>query len=769
MKLSKILLLAATFALASCGGASTTSEPTSASEDSSPSVTSEEETSLDPTSEEATSEEPSIEEQCDEPFYHLNMKKNPTETENGFEEYQCAVCGHIECKVLPKLSSSDYQVENLVANCAHGNGHRYVSEQYGTYEVTDNERTEHTVYGDYCDECHQLVGEFKFENFTAFNAEGYPRLYQLSDYWDNAWLLGGDNGTIVVRRSSNQGASWTSPQVVSNLPDYACANVDFFELGNHDIICSYRAIGRSNAPGLIQYNRKLHFALSHDGGQTWVDGGDIVDNFKLAEQYGLTQNDAVTAMLQHGGIGFYEPYVDLINNVPTVMYADDFTSMLLKPLGPSVSRNYCSQYLMSQTYDMEAEEWSTERVAIMDGTTKKSPTGSGLEPRISRDGMPVFARMHNGTYVVVFEGTYRDTSYYSETGGKMLTEYHPFEILMSYSYDGITWANPVEIYTPHNNGSKSSAPFVCVTEDDRLIVSFQTDEDAVPLYVGDAVSVMKCMISKPGVAIEDITQESFYSVTNVNNTPVGAGSLWNGMMLIGNKLYTCSSGCKVRVSDIPVYADPADYDVDPGQGEDDSSSEQGEQIRIEGVATPITLEGTTFDAYSSNAYHPNYTNDGVMLDNTTHCEQKLILKDFEVGDTYQIDFKLVSESNRDVNTGFYLNARNPGNDLDKITALDIHLERSVASLNWSVHLYNFNQGYAGQLGTAANKLSKEYSINVRVIVEEGNIRVLIDDMSTVVYEYNVGTSYDLSGVLGIRNQGMSKAFISDLVITRPAE
>ena len=44
----------------------------------------------------------------------------------------------------------------------------------------------------------------------------------------------------------------------------------------------------------------------------------------------------------------------------------------------------------------------------MDGSIKKSPTGNGLIKRISRDGMPVTTKIKNGTYVLIFEGTYRD-------------------------------------------------------------------------------------------------------------------------------------------------------------------------------------------------------------------------------------------------------------------------------------------------------------------------------------------------------------------------
>ncbi len=46
-----------------------------------------------------------------------------------------------------------------------------------------------------------------------------------------------------------------------------------------------------------------------------------------------------------------------------------------------------------------------------------------------------------------------------------------------------------------NNGTKSSAPFVLCTENNQLIVSFQTDEDSYNFgYDGDIYSIMKVMI-----------------------------------------------------------------------------------------------------------------------------------------------------------------------------------------------------------------------------------------------------------------------------------
>lgn len=72
---------------------------------------------------------------------------------------------------------------------------------------------------------------------------------------------------------------------------------------------------------------------------------------------------------------------------------------------------------------------------------------------------------------------------------------------------------------------------------------------------------MKVIISKPGIKIEDINKDSFYAVTNNNKTPIGGRSLWNGMMLIENIIYTCSSGNNILFSEIPLYANTSEYGI----------------------------------------------------------------------------------------------------------------------------------------------------------------------------------------------------------------
>ena len=432
---------------------------------------------------------------------------------------------------------------------------------YGVYEITDNKTKLHSIYGNKCDKCHKLIGEFNFKSLGPLKCTGYPRLIRLSGFWNNNWLLGGNFGNNVgCRISKDKGFTWTEPIDISKFPEYVCSNIDLYELPNHDIISSFRAIGRIDNPDPnIKYNRKLGCSISHDGGYTWESLGSIIDNFELAKRLGFTKSQAIRAVEDEYKVGFFEPFVMLINNEIKVFYADDFTPMVNHTINDDPHYNYMVQNIYTQTYIIKEQKWSNERTLIMDGSIKKSPTGSGLIKRISRDGMPVATTMKDGTYVLIFEGTYRDRDYPLLTG-KYLGHHKWFEIVMSYSKDGINWSNPVEIYVSKNNGTKSSAPFILCNDNNQLIVSFQTDEESYDFgYDGDIYSIMKVMISKPGIPIEEINQKSFYALCNNNNSPIGALSNWNGMMLLGNILYTVSSENTIKYSEIPIYEDPKKY------------------------------------------------------------------------------------------------------------------------------------------------------------------------------------------------------------------
>ena len=494
-------------------------------------------------------------------YEYSKIDKQPTEMEEGNKIFICKYCRKNYSEKIPKLSNDNYKTEILTSNCEHGNGIKYYSESNGNFEVTDNTKKLHSIYGKKCDKCQKLIGEFDFKSLGPLKCTGYPRLIRLSKYWNYNWLLGGNFGNNVgCRISKDQGLTWTEPIDISFFPDHVCSNIDLYELPNHDIISSFRAIGKFDNHDLKKkYNRKLGCSISHDGGYTWKSIGNIIDNYELAKKMGKTKHEAIKAVQDEDRVGFFEPFVMLLNNKISVFYADDFTPMLNHTINDDPYYNYMVQNIYTQTYSIENQKWSEDRELIMDGSLKKSPTGSGLIKRISRDGMPVATTMKDGTYVLIFEGTYRDRDYPLLTGTYL--GYHKwFEILMSYSKDGINWSNPVEIYVSKNNGTKSSAPFVLCNEHNQLIVSFQTDEDSYDFgYAGDNYSIMKVMISKPGIPIEKINQDSFYALCNNNNSPIGAVSIWNGMMLLGNTLYTVSSDNTIKYSKLPIYEEPDKY------------------------------------------------------------------------------------------------------------------------------------------------------------------------------------------------------------------
>lgn len=72
----------------------------------------------------------------------------------------------------------------------------------------------------------------------------------------------------------------------------------------------------------------------------------------------------------------------------------------------------------------------------------------------------------------------------------------------------------MEIYLGSNGGSKYSAPFICISEYNQLIISFQTDENSINSgFKGDLYSIMKVIISKPGIPIDQINKDSFFAVS----------------------------------------------------------------------------------------------------------------------------------------------------------------------------------------------------------------------------------------------------------------
>lgn len=164
---------------------------------------------------------------CQHSYEYFKIITEPTENEEGGKIYICKYCRNTYFETIPKLNKENYKIENLTSNCENGNGVKYYSELYGNYEVTDNKKQLHSIYGKKCNECHKLIGEFDFKSLGPLKCTGYPRLIRLSDHWNNNWLLGGNFGNNVgCRISKDQGLTWSDPIDISNFPDHLCSNID---------------------------------------------------------------------------------------------------------------------------------------------------------------------------------------------------------------------------------------------------------------------------------------------------------------------------------------------------------------------------------------------------------------------------------------------------------------------------------------------------------------------------------------------------------------
>lgn len=282
---------------------------------------------------------------------------------------------------------------------------------------------------------------------------------------------------IIVLKSEDGGVTWKDPVAASFYPGLNCANVNFYGDGD-TLYLAYRATSDKDG---ARYT-SLRVSESKDGGRTWSEHSTVCEYTDKA-----------------GRGGVWEPYLIRINGELTCVYANDL---------PSATSRQNIEYRI-----WNGEKW-IKRTIISRG-----------EDHDSRDGMPVLCRTPDGGYVCVIESTAERNKGY------------PFVLKAFYSDDGVSWSEPVTIYTPKTAGSKAAAPGVVYLPDGRLAVSFQTDEDAT--VKGDGTSVMKFIVSD-GTDIRDITEKSFTAPENIFNTRDGDSSIWTGIFFDGENIYAAA-------------------------------------------------------------------------------------------------------------------------------------------------------------------------------------------------------------------------------------
>jgi hypothetical protein len=309
----------------------------------------------------------------------------------------------------------------------------------------------------------------------------YPRMLVLSS---GEWVCGfdtnedGGNGVIKVIISSDEGKIWGAPVFVAGHADASYANAQLAERQDGQLWLAYRVV--EEADGICRTS--LRVSSSDDRGQTWQE----LPNGEIARQTSSAYR------------GVWEPHMGYMGDTFVCMYADD---------SEAVVEHSQQQTLFMKTWTDAG--WSDDPIIVSDGRESNG-----------RDGMPVWSRMQDGRYIVVFETSDEAAQY-------------PFVIKYKISPDGFNWNVPRHsLPPPTRRGKQRSAPYIITLSDGRVMVSFQTDEDKTRF--GVAVSENKVMLGDP-------MAETWDGLSSGVPTSDLTNSIWNSLLPLPDGSFVIAS------------------------------------------------------------------------------------------------------------------------------------------------------------------------------------------------------------------------------------
>jgi len=252
--------------------------------------------------------------------------------------------------------------------------------------------------------------------------DDYPRAVELRD---GSWLLvfttyqQGNNGYIsdpkggtvlAIMRSEDHCRTWKKISIISD-PGRDMDNGEMIELPDGDILLATRSVR-------WQESYRLPVYRSSDSGRTWTKASDI------------DSNEGIPGALGNPDKGVYEPhFYQLSPTLLAVMY--------------STERHVTETPSYSQTV---AEKLSTDG-----GHTWGKEIWVASGSAADRPGMPVWTKMKNGKYLVVYE-----------VGGPK-----NYPIFCKVSADGIHWSAGLGDEVPIEQG----APYLLGLSDGRLVLT----------------------------------------------------------------------------------------------------------------------------------------------------------------------------------------------------------------------------------------------------------------------------------------------------------
>ena len=145
-----------------------------------------------------------------------------------------------------------------------------------------------------------------------------------------------------------------------------------------------------------------------------------------------------------------------------------------------------------------------------------------------------------------------------------------------------------------------------------------------------------------------------------------------------------------------------------------------------------------FNIYSEEEGQGFYASDGYLC-SIGRAESKAILKSPSTLSKYTLEadfYPSFAEGNLDV--GFYIHASGAGNRIDDIKAYNVNLEKASFSNLLTIKIHSFNHSYAGEL-TAKTTTMKSSPVNLRVDVNENNVKVYVNHSNSSIIDYTLLT------------------------------
>lgn len=257
----------------------------------------------------------------------------------------------------------------------------------------------------------------------------FPRMITNGNTWLAAYTIYRNNGYLAdpaggnelqIAKSGDGGQNWNIIATITD-PGRDLDNAQLLQLENGDILLACRSV-------IWHQSYKLDVYKSSDQGYHWSYLSTI------------DEISGAPGELANPDRGVYEPYmVQLDADTIGVMYASEKYA---------VSSPAYSQILAMKTSNTAGQTWGEEIWTVYD-----------TEHENARPGMPVWTKMQNGKYILVYE----------------IVGTTDVDVFYKISEDGINWPAGMGSQIPGQKG----APFVLALSSGELVVTSNTHKISV--------------------------------------------------------------------------------------------------------------------------------------------------------------------------------------------------------------------------------------------------------------------------------------------------